>query len=143
MVGRKQTGNTSWTGSWNSSETESMLESWIKQKRMRNIFALELGNEIYGESGIEAKLTVEEGVETFNELWKIVNEKFSDKNRPKIFGVDTALDTNWVKEFLSKVENGLDAFTYHSYPLGAGSSENVDKEIMDENFNEKIYNLAQ
>ena len=37
----------------------------------------------------------------------------------------------------------LDAFTYHSYPLGAGSSDHVDEEIMDENFNAKIYHLAK
>ncbi|CBY32990.1 unnamed protein product [Oikopleura dioica] len=86
MVGRKQNGPTSWTGKWNSSETENMIDDWIKQNRMRNFFALELGNEIYGESGIEAKLSVEEAVESFSELWRIVNEKFSSKNRPKIFG---------------------------------------------------------
>ncbi|CAG5080627.1 Oidioi.mRNA.OKI2018_I69.PAR.g9666.t1.cds [Oikopleura dioica] len=148
MEGRTQTGSTNWTGDWNSTQFHHMLEDWIEEGYMKNIFAFELGNEIYGQYGIEAKLTVDEGVDTFAELWRVLKESFfSSIDRPKVFGVDTALDIAWVKEFLAKMKIKdptfqLDAFTYHSYPLGAGSSDKVDEEIMDENFNSKIYHLA-
>ena len=76
MQGRKQTGPTDWTGDWNSTEFYQMLQGWIEEGHMKNIFAFELGNEIYGQYGIEAKLTVDEGVDTFAELWRILKESF-------------------------------------------------------------------
>jgi len=48
LIGRKQVGYTNWTGQWDSTEAEMLFEEFRLTGMFNNIFAVELGNEIYG-----------------------------------------------------------------------------------------------
>jgi len=48
LIGRRQTGYTNWTGSWDSTEAEMLFVELQKTGFIENIFGVELGNEIYG-----------------------------------------------------------------------------------------------
>ena len=70
-----------------------------------------------------------------------MKEYFPLEVAPKLFGVDNALDLEWVKTFLDEMLSRvaeIDGFTWHAYPLHAGASSQVDKEIMDPSFGKTV-----
>ena len=106
-----------------------LLEEW------HDLFAVELGNEIAGQHGVtgqykqvfkkskvvfSAHLEPEQYAKDFAKLLSI-RDGLKSKKKPKVFGVDNALDLPWMNEFLgnlSKNSNStIDAFTWHRFRL--------------------------
>ena len=48
IIGRKHEGNRNWTGNWDPTQASNLINEFIQTGMIKSIFALELGNEIYG-----------------------------------------------------------------------------------------------
>jgi len=147
LIGRTQTGRTDWSGQWDPKQAKKLFDEMIETGFIDQIWGIELGNEIYGSHGSQAKnISPQVAATDFANLFEIMHEKFSSKNRPYLFGTDNALDLKWASEFIDELREKnatLDGFNWHAYPLGAGAYPQVDKNIMDYTFGAKVDKTAE
>ena len=141
LVGRtKNEPYWNYTGDWDATQAQKLLIEWGN-----GLFAVELGNEIAGRHGVTAHLEAAQYARDFAHLIRM-RDGLNLNGKPLVFGVDNSPDIKWMDQFLgnlTKVSNGsIDAFTWHSYPLGAGAMDKVDSEIMDPTFCTKVIKVA-
>ena len=102
--------------------------------------------QIAGEHGVTAYIAPDQYAVDFIELFKVRDKTYkNNKKVPYIFGVDNSPDIKWMNQFMlnmTEYDHVLDAFTWHSYPLGAGKSPQVDEEIMNPLFRQKVAHTA-
>ncbi|GMH59047.1 hypothetical protein TL16_g02745 [Triparma laevis f. inornata] len=132
---------TEWSGNWNSSNTEALLRYTKTQDY--SIYAFEFGNELIGESGIQAKLDADTYSTDFCVLKNLINDVWSgEETKPKVVGPDNNYsgDDQWYRDFTSLTFEkcgGPDVVTWHQYLLGAGVDSAADEKSRDPNVLDK------
>ena len=142
---------TNWTGSWDQENAEQLLRYTYTHYK-DNVYGFEFGNELVGPSGIEATLSVEQYVEDFCNLYKLINTIWTNNgddddsggSKPKLITPDTAFEAEWYGNFIkltNEKECYPDIITWHQYLLGAGVDPKVSERAMSPNtLNKQIEN---
>ena len=134
---------TNWTGQWDHTNAEALIRYTHSQKYP--IYAWELGNELAGEKGIDAHISVKDYSVDWMTFIALLDKVYGDNNRPKVVVPDTTWMNDWFGSFLSLLDPSLkpDIVTHHLYSLGAGSDPNVWTKTIDASYLDKIYDLAE
>jgi len=134
---------TNWTGQWDHTNAEALIRYTHSQKYP--IYAWELGNELAGEKGIDAHISVKDYSVDWMTFIALLDKVYGDNNRPKVVVPDTTWMKDWFGSFLSLLDPSLkpDIVTHHLYSLGAGSDPNVWTKTIDASYLDKIYDLAE
>lgn len=108
---------TSWSGDWDPSNARTLLE--YAHDNNQDVYGFELGNELTGDSGIEAHLTPSEYADTFCVLKSMIDEIYADVpagSRPKVITPDNNFEAEWYGEFLAltyEASCAPDVITWH------------------------------
>jgi len=106
---------TNWSGSWDPSNAEALLRYTIEQGH--EVYGLEFGNELAGDSGIQAHLTADVYARDFCAFKGLVEEIWEgQENVPRVISPDNNLDAEWFGEFIKEtfeICGGPDVVTWH------------------------------
>lgn len=132
-----------WTGPWNATNAEGLLRHihTLYDESSSPLVAVELGNEIDGAAGINAKLPPATYASDFVTLRSLLTNIWPGKG-PLLVGPDYSgfSDSWWYPQFLGNLtslsKNGsvsdyLDVISWHLYLLGSGNSSAVPGKILD------------
>ena len=111
---------TTFQGDWDPSNALSLMRH--AKRTGTTPFAFELGNEIAGPKGIEAKtLTAAQYGSDADRLAAAITSVWSTTaSRPKVIAYDTSYDDAFVRALLNATDS-IDILTTHAYVLGAGA----------------------
>jgi len=130
---------TKWKGRWDSQNSFEFLQRVRDAKH--KIYALQMGNEIFGPNGIGAHLTVQQYGEAVNKLSEKVNELW-EKHPPMIMGPDTGYDKKSLEQLINKTGQNISSLTIHKYVLGRGDKSTVKKKMLDPHSLDKLQYTA-
>ena len=115
---------TNWTGAWDPSNAEALLRYSLSKNQ--TLFAVELGNELVGNLGIESHVSVDDYLVDWKNFMRMLDSVYgSDASRPLAVAPDTSYSSDWYGDFLSRLrasnpELSPDVVTHHLYSMGAG-----------------------
>ena len=115
---------TSWVGAWDPTNALELMR-YSRRAGLRP-FAFELGNEIAGPHGIEAKdISAARYAADLETLRRAIGEVFGEgDDAPKVVAYDSAYDDAYVRALLGATD-AIDILTTHAYELGPGAQSDL------------------
>jgi heparanase 1 len=115
------------TGAWDASEARALLG--LAARRGWRPRAVAYGNEVAGEKGLEARLSVETYAEGLAAVRDLLRELWPAAP-PTLIAPDGNFDAAWMAGLVRAVPF-LDALAVHVYAFGAGGNPHVDTRLTD------------
>jgi heparanase 1 len=112
-----------WGGEWQSDNLKELLE-YTLEMGYHNIHALEFGNELAGQFGIQAKFSPEQYSADFSRFVDTVNSAYAlhAQSPPLTLVPGNSWDAEWFSRFLTLLDSSHmpDIVSHHLYSLGGG-----------------------
>lgn len=112
-----------WAGDWQSDNVKELLE-YTLAAGYRNIYALEFGNELAGQYGIQAKFSPEQYSADFSRFVDAVSSSYArhSQSPPLTLVPGNSWDADWYSQFLKLLDasHRPAIVSHHLYSLGGG-----------------------
>ena len=112
-----------WTGAWQSDNLKELLDYTLSMG-YRNIYALEFGNELAGQFGIQAKFSPEQYSADFARFVDTIDSAYALHSEPPPLTLvpGNSWDADWYSQFMKLLDSthkpGI--VSHHLYSLGGG-----------------------
>ena len=112
-----------WGGDWQSDNLKELLD-YTLATGYRNIYALEFGNELAGQYGIQAKFSPEQYSADFSRFVDTVSSAYAlhSESPPLTLVPGNSWDADWYSQFLKLLDSSHTPgiVSHHLYSLGGG-----------------------
>ena len=112
-----------WGGDWRNDNLGELLE-YTLSKGYSNIYALEFGNELAGQFGIQAKFSPEQYSADFSRFVDTISSAYARHSQapPLTLVPGNSWDANWFSQFLKLLDSSRTPgiVSHHLYSLGGG-----------------------
>ena len=112
-----------WTGDWLSDNLKELLDYTLTMG-YRNIYALEFGNELAGQYGIQAKFSPEQYSADFARFEDAISSTYAlhSESPPLTLVPGNSWDADWYSQFMKLLDSSHrpDIVSHHLYSLGGG-----------------------
>lgn len=141
-----------YTGRWDSSNSKQLIKRTFaealggnKAEGMQVPYAFELGNELCGPKGLQAKFEPAGFAADYARLRKLLAELWEAEggrgSPPHIAGPACELQPEWYRAFIRAFQP--DVLTHHAYLLGSGRMDTLREKVLDPEYLNRALYLAR